>query len=75
MPHTIGRPDTLNDLITKALESNSHLTWAKLLCFASHGLKKPKREKSTPHSPSLATKIKAQITDFSSSKFPPDDLV
>ena len=70
----ITAADTLNQLITEALESNSSLAWAKLHCVASHGLKKTKREKSTPNSPSLATKIKSQLTDFSNSKFPPDDL-
>ena len=68
----ITAADALNDLINDVVRSNTSLSWAKLLCFAYHGLQKPKKEKPTPNSPSLVTKLKNQISVFMNSNFPPD---
>ena len=67
----ITAADALNDLINDVIRSNTTLSWSRLLCFAYHGLQKPKKEKPTPNSPSLVTKIKNQILAFKNSDFPP----
>ena len=68
----ITAADALNDLINDVIRSNTPTAWSKLLCFAYHGLQKPKKEKPTPNSPSLVTKLKNQISVFMNSNFPPD---
>ena len=70
----ITAADALNDLINDVITSNNSLSWAKLLCFAYHGLQKPIKEKPSPNSPSLVTKIKNQISTFKNSEFPPDSF-
>ena len=67
----ITAAEALNELITDVIQHNTSLSWWKLLCFAYHGLQKPKKEKPTPNSPSLVTKIKNQISTFMNSEFPP----
>ena len=66
--------NALSDLINNVVESKTPLSWAKLLCFAYHGLQKPKKEKATANGPSLVSKIKSQITIFVSSAFPPEEF-
>ena len=68
----ITAANALSDLMNEAVQSNSSLSWSKLLCFSYHGLQKPTREKLPSKGPSLVSKIKNQIGAFVSSDFPPD---
>ena len=70
----ITAAEALNDLINEVIQSNSSISWAKLLCFAYYGLQKPKKEKATSNSQSLVTKIKNQISVFINSSFPPTEF-
>ena len=70
----ISAAEALNELINEVIQTNTPLAWSKLLCFAYHGLQKPKKEKPALHSPSLVTKIKNQIEIFMSSNFPPAEF-
>ena len=66
--------ETLTDLINEVIRSNTSLSWSKLLCFAYHALQKPRKEKPSPNSPSLVSKIKHQISTFknTNTNFPPE---
>ena len=64
--------DALNNLINDVLQSNTSLSWSKLLCFTYHGLQKPKKDKHSSNSPSLVSKMKDQISVFMNSNFPPE---
>ena len=68
----VAAAEALIELIDNVIQSNTPLSWSKLLCFSYHGLQKPKKEKPTPNSPSLVTKIKNNISVFMNSSFPPD---
>ena len=71
----IAAAEALNDLINEVIRSNTPRSWAKLLCFAYHSFQKPKKEKPSPNSPSLVSKIKHQISTFKntqSTNFPPE---
>ena len=68
----VAAAEALIELIDNVIQSNTPLSWSKLLCFPYHGLQKPKKEKPTPNSPSLVTKIKNNISVFMNSSFPPD---
>ena len=66
--------DALNNLINDVLQSNTSLSWSKLLCFTYHGLQKPKKDKHSSNSPSLVSKMKDQISVFMNSNFPPESF-
>ena len=67
----IAAAEAFNELNIDVIQTNSPLSWSKLLCFTHHGLQKPKKEKPTSASPSLVTKIKHQVSTLRSFNFPP----
>ena len=66
----ITAAQALNNLINEAIQSNTSLSWSKLLCFTYHGLQKPRKEKPSANNPSLVSKIKDQISTFVNSNLP-----
>ena len=66
--------NALSELINDAVGLNTALSWSKLLCFAYHGLQTPQRGKGALEGPSLATKVKTQISSFMNTNFPPDNF-
>ena len=70
----ITAAEALNDIINEVINTNSSVSWMRLLCFTFHGLQKPKKEKPTANDPSLVTKIKNQISVFKNSNFPPPEF-
>ena len=70
----ITAANALRELINEAVESNTALSWSRLLCFAYHGLQKPQRGKGAFKGPSLVSKVKNQISTFMNTNFPPDNF-